>query len=218
MNFKIAYGGSAHTLKDDFGCTIEEAQAFIDAYMGAFPQLKKYFDTVESNVLKRGWIQIDQVIERRWFSPEFPQLKELQDQAWACYPKGYKEMPRGEKKDKIKEQVKEQHPELKQIWSKFFTLKGELSRCARNYPIQGVAGNQTKQAGVYFRKYQIENNLQDKVYLTNLIHDEAMAEAVNGFENEATELLLKCMEKGGGRFTKSVKMTAAGGETKWWGH
>lgn len=215
ISFKIAYGGSAYTLKDDFGVEEEVAQEFIDSYMKAFPSLDKYFKDGRELAVKRGYIEM--VPDRRYWDHSWEYMKELTEKAWAFYPKNYKDLSDIRKKE-VKEQINAEHPEIKGIWSQYFSLKGSLERCSQNYPIQSLAGSQTKKAGVLFRKYQIENNLRDKMYLTNLVHDEALAESVTEYAEQANKVLIESMINGANEYCKKVKMGAAGGPCLWWGH
>ena len=215
ISFKIAYGGSAHTLKDDFGVTEEEAQAFINSFLGAFPSLDKYFNSGKEQAVKTGYIDI--LPDRRYWEPDFSKMKQLTEKAWSFYPKNYKDLSDTRKKE-VKEQINKDHPEIKQLWSEYFSIKGSLERASQNYKIQGLAGAQTKQAGILFRKYQIENNLRDKVFITNIVHDELLAEATTDFAEEGNKILLKSMIDGANKYCKKVKMGASGGPCFWWGH
>ena len=50
--------------------------------------------------------------------------------------------------------------------------RGIIDRDSLNYPIQGEAGSITKYAPILFRRWILENNLQDYVAITNIVHDE----------------------------------------------
>lgn len=49
--------------------------------------------------------------------------------------------------------------------------KHAIEKKALNFPIQGTSGSMTKYAGILFRRWILENNLQDEVFITNIIHD-----------------------------------------------
>lgn len=215
ISFKIAYGGSAYTLKDDFGVEEDVAQEFIDGYMGAFPALAKYFSDGREKAMKCGYI--DMIPDRRYWEPTYQYMKTLSDKIWSFYPKDYNKMSK-EKKLVVKEAVKEEHPEIKGMWSEYFSLKGSLERCSQNYPIQALAGLQTKSAGVLFRKHQIKNNLQDKIYITNLIHDEVLIETKTEYAEEGKQIIEDCMKRSAQHFCKKVKMEATAEIVSWWHH
>jgi len=69
--------------------------------------------------------------------------------------------------DKLKE---------KKNWKLYNSLKGKYERACVNYIIQGAAGSVTKLAAVYYRRWILENKLEDSVFITNLIHDELNVE------------------------------------------
>ncbi len=72
--------------------------------------------------------------------------------------------------------------------------------------------------GVIFRKYQIENNLRDKLFLVNLIHDEAIAEVADGYEEQGRQIIENSMVKGAMAFCKKVKMKAEAVVVQYWHH
>ena len=215
ISFKVAYGGSAYTLKDDFGTSEEEAQLFIDNFLNAFPDLKSYFKNCEENVLKTGYIIIDKTTNRRWFSPDFDKLEKINKEIWSYFPDNYRKLSK-EQREKVKKEVYLKNPHVKDMWSLYFTIQSSLKRTSLNYPIQGLAGSQTKKSAVLFRKYCIENNLQDKLFLVNLIHDECSAEVNENFAEKGLQILKSKMIEGAQFFCEKVKMDAEGNiNTNW---
>ena len=62
----------------------------------------------------------------------------------------------------------------------------------------------------------IENNLQDKLFLVNLIHDECSAEVNEDFAEEGLQILKSKMIEGAQFFCEKVKMDAEGNiNTNW---
>ncbi len=157
------------------------------------------------------------VPDRRYWEPTYRYMNSINQKIWEWYPKNYRQLDEEERKV-AKEKVKQNHPEVGGLWKEYFTLKGELERCSQNYPIQSLAGSQTKKSMILFRRQQIEQGLRDKVWLTNLIHDEALAEVVDGYEQQGKELLEQCMIQGANEYCKRVKMVAEGVICQWWYH
>lgn len=217
IGFKIAYGGSAYTLKDDFGVEEDVAQEFIDGYFEAFPSLKADFDKAKEDVVKKGYIEIDKITGRRWFDPNFQKMNELGKKAWSYFPDDYRRM-KVEDRKVFKKKLYEEHPEIKEIWSEYFSLKGKLERNALNFRIQGLAASQTKMAGIMFREKQIEEDLEDKIGLTSLIHDECIAETSPDFREEGRKIVEECMENGAQFFCEKVKMKAGAVIVDFWYH
>lgn len=217
INFKIAYGGSAFTLKDDFGVTEDVAQEFIDGYFEAIPTLKADFEQAKASVLKLGYIEIDKITGRRWFWKDFSRLNKLNKEIWSHYPENYREMSASDRTE-FKAKLKVEKPFVSEMWSEYFSARSKAERNALNYRIQGLAGSQTKMAGIYFREYQLNNNLEDKLYITNLIHDESLAETIEEFKEEGRQILQDCMERGAQYFCKLVTMKAEAVVNSFWGH
>lgn len=209
------YGGSAFTMKDDFGVSVEEAQEFIDGYLDAFPGLIDYLKKCEEAVAKTGEILISEITGRKWFSPDFHKLEEMNQEIWSYFPKNYRQLGEAKRKE-VKEQVYRDFPHVKDMWSKYFTIQGSLKRTSYNFPIQGCAGEQTKKAAVLFRENCIENNLTDVLFLVNLIHDECSAECKEDFAEEGLNILKTKMIEGAQYFCKKVKMDASGNISNHW--
>lgn len=204
LNFKIIYGGSAYTLKYDFDVEEEEAEEFIQSYYDVLPGLKSYFDKVEKNIEYNNYIKIDSVLDRRWFNPFFREMQSYKEEALSFYPSNYETLSYYEKQQ-VKEQLNEDHPEIRKYWSKYFKIRNKIARLARNYPIQGTAGSMTKLAGVLLRREIIKNNIQDKLKIINFVHDEIKTE-FKDFER-APGILEDCMVKAG-NYLASIKIIA----------
>ena len=217
INFKIAYGGSAFTLKDDFGVDEEIAQNFIDSYFEAIPSLKQDFEIAKERVLELGYIEIDKITKRRWWWKEFDYLKELNKKIWSYFPDNYRRLNETEKSN-VKKELYKKHPEIKDMWSEYFSLQGKAQRNALNYRIQGLSGSQTKKAGILFREYQLKHNLQDKIKITNLIHDECLAECQEDFVIEGKKIIENCMKEGAQYYCSKVKMEAEAVIVDFWHH
>ncbi len=168
-------------------------------------------------MLKKGYIEIDPITQRRWHDPNFHRMNGLTKKAWSYFPENYRTLGVVERAE-VKNKLYEKNPDIKELWSEYFSLKGKLERNALNYRIQGLAGGQLKRSGILFRERQIENNLQDKIWLTSLIHDESLAEVADGFEEEGVKFLESAMVDGAQTFCKQVKMKAEAAAVKFWWH
>ncbi len=215
ISFKIAYGGSAYTLKDDFGVAEEVAQEFIDGYMRAFPALDEYFKTGRERAVKQGYIEM--LPDRRYWEPDHRKMVQLQEKAWSWYPKDYSKMSQ-EKKAQAKAKINQEHPEIKEIWREFFIIKGALERISQNFPIQSAAASQTKNSCNLLRKYLIDNQLQNSVSIISLVHDEVIVEAQNSIAEEMAKKVEEIMITGAQHYCSKVKMAAATGIDSWWSH
>jgi DNA polymerase-1 len=96
--------------------------------------------------------------------------------------------------------------------------KGEIDRAALNYPIQGEAGGITKFAPILFRKWILENGLQDVVFITNLVHDEINVEVIEDYAQLAADNLEICMKQAADKWCKIVPLSADAVVTNYWTH
>lgn len=217
LSFKIIYGGSAFTLKDDLNVDKDTAQKFIDSYLEAFPGLKQYFDDSHREALENGYIEIDPITSRRYWEPDYNRMIDAKNKIAELLPSNYQKMKYHDK-EAAKEAAEKEHPGFSNLVKLHSIIKSSLERCAQNYKIQGAAGSQTKTFGVLFRKYQIENNLRDTIYLTNLIHDESMAEVTEEYAEKGRHLVETLMKKGAQIYCSKVKIDAEGVLTTYWNH
>lgn len=215
ITFKISYGGSAYTLKDDFGVEEEVAQEFIDNYMKAFPALDNYFKTGREQAVKQGYINM--LPDRRYWNPDHNRMHSINQQIWKWYPENYKYLSK-EEREKVKAKIKEQHPEVSGMWKEYFTLQGSIQRCSQNYPVQSLAGSQTKQSMILFRRHQIENNLQNTIYIVSAVHDELICEVKDEYKEQGKVLVEQKMAEGANMFCKKVKMEAEASVGPYWSH
>jgi len=94
----------------------------------------------------------------------------------------------------------------------------KIKKNALNYPIQGEAGAITKLAPILFRKWILNNKLEDVVFITNLVHDEINIEVREDYAEKAARALEICMKKAADRWCKTIKLSADAVITKYWTH
>jgi DNA polymerase I-like protein with 3'-5' exonuclease and polymerase domains len=138
----------------------------------SFPELKSYFNKVQRETKKQGYILIDPITGRK---------------NWFHKPKGNKE-------------------------------QGSIDRAALNFPIQGRAGSITKFAGILFRRWILDNKLEDVISITNLVHDEINVEAREDYSELTATNLERCMVEAGKKWCKTVPLKADAVITNWWTH
>lgn len=79
LNFKLAYGGTAFTLKHDLNMTEQEAQELINLYFQVFPGISSYFDIQKKLAVQNGYIIINKVLNRRRWLKEFAEYNSTKD-------------------------------------------------------------------------------------------------------------------------------------------
>lgn len=198
-NFLMSYGGGAAALAAKQNISKEQAQSIIDLYFNKFPKLKSYFETCHKQVLRDGYVSID-CLGRRSYMKDFNtylECKELID--YKRYLGRSKEIS-------------------KSTWKKFFTLKGEYERNSQNYKIQGTAASMIKLAGIRFRRWIIDNNLRDKVFICALVHDEWVIECDKDVSKIVSSNLERCMREAGSVFCEDVPMAVDVAVSDHWTH
>ena len=84
--------------------------------------------------------------------------------------------------------------------------------------IQGESGSITKYASILFRRWLIENNLTNYVFITNLVHDEINVECkIEYIELVKTNLEL-AMKTSADMWCKIIPLQATAVESDYWGH
>jgi len=95
---------------------------------------------------------------------------------------------------------------------------GAIDRKSLNSPIQGMAGNITKLAGVLFTEWVDCKNYNNVVKLTNIVHDEINVEVKEKYAKESAIALSYYMEKAGAVWVKIVKLKADCSTVEYWSH
>lgn len=96
--------------------------------------------------------------------------------------------------------------------------KHAIMKKALNYPIQGLSGSMTKYASILYRRWLLENNLQDVIFITNLVHDECNLEVKKEYSELAASKLEEYMIQAANIWCKKIPMKATAVIGNYWGH
>lgn len=207
-NFKINYGGSAFTLKDDFNCTLEEAEDFLKNYLKTFPGLEADFKRAKKDALEKGRVLIDSFSGRMWFAPYFKEMRHAKDHFNRELPS---ECRNWDLTDAQRREIRNEffllNPDVHDSWKKYFELKGKIERAGLNYRIQGTAGGMMKFAMNSLRHEVITKGYAD-LEIVNIVHDECLGEFPQDKADFYGELLGRHMVEAGKYFCKKVPMKA----------
>ena len=209
--FAINYGGTGITIATNLSLPLERGEEVYKAYFKAFPGLANYFKKEKQKALKLGYIEFNNVSNRKCFIWFFEDYKRLEAQVngegfWAKYR---------EEKNTGSEIF---YKELKPLVREYFMKKGDIERMSLNYPIQGSSADITKLAGIFMFRYLEEKNLLFKVLMPNVVHDELHLECPKDMADNLVIILKKCMEKAGDKFCKTIKLKADPVQTPVWTH
>lgn len=73
--FALAYGGTGHTIAKNLGLSDARGEAVYNDYFSAFPGLKNFFERSKSQSLKRGYILIDEVSQRKFYFKDIKAMR-----------------------------------------------------------------------------------------------------------------------------------------------
>lgn len=96
--------------------------------------------------------------------------------------------------------------------------KHTIYKMALNAPIQGTAGSMTKLAAIYFNTWILDNELNDVMFITNLVHDEINVEVKEEYAKKAAEALEAAMCKAANKWCKIVPLKAEAAIVDYWSH
>lgn len=208
--FALQFGGVGATIASNLGIPLEEGNEVEEAYYTAFPGVKDYFQKVIEETMQNGYILFNDFTKRKSFIDFFEEFKGLEKKFTKQYWEKYKEEKR---KDSSIFHLK-LLPEVRE----FFRLKGIIERKAKNYPVQGSAGDCTKLATYFLFNKIREMGLLNTVKIVNIVHDELLIEAPEEIGKDIANLTQKCMEEAGTYFCKRVSLKAEPALAKYWKH
>lgn len=208
--FALQFGGVGATIASNLGIPLEEGNEVEAAYYKAFPGVKNYFQKVINETMQNGYILFNDFTKRKSFIDFFDEYKELEKKFTPEYWDNYKiekKLDTSNFHDKLLPEVRE-----------YFRLKGTIERKAKNYPVQGSAGDCTKLATYLLFNYIRENNLLNIIKIVNIVHDELLIECPENLKDITSKITQESMEKAGTYFCKRVPLKAEPSSEKYWKH
>jgi len=209
--FAIQYGGNGRTISENLSVSEERGEWVYNSYMNAFPDLKNYFEKVQSESHRNGYITFNQITKRKSFFDFLDRFKDLEKEVnhpnfWNAY-----RIEKSNNSDIF-------HEYFRPIVKDYYFYKGLIDRRSLNYPIQGTSADITKYAAYLFYKYILQNNLLFKVKIINMVHDEILVESPESISKNIAKELSSCMEKSGELFCKTIKLKAKPEIETYWKH
>jgi DNA polymerase I-like protein with 3'-5' exonuclease and polymerase domains len=209
--FAINYGGDGNTLAENLNISKEEGEEIYKAYFEAFPGVADYFKKATKQALRDGYILFNEVSKSKCYIHFYDQFRKTEEKVQ--HP-GFWEKYREEKEaDSLL-----YRRELKPLVSKYFRLRGNISRMALNYPIQGSSAEITKLACIYIFDFIVQHRLQKVIKFSNVIHDEILLECPEEMAEETVKVVKDCMERAGNMYCKTVPLKADIKICTYWNH
>ncbi len=176
--FAYQYGATAHGIAFATGCSVEDAQTFIDAEKALFPDVEKFYDE-----------QITPIVEKN-----VVRHREEVDGQWRIYGTGTWQAPGGTTYEF------RQYPKNVWIDGKQQTIMQFKPTQIRNYPIQGESGFFVQGiCGKVFRALVAKDFFRDangmqRVYIINTVHDAIYLDCHKSVLDEVAALVKEIME------------------------
>lgn len=209
--FAINYGGDGSTISDNLNIPQEEGEAIYAAYFQAFPGVSDYFKRTIAKTLNDGYITFNDISKSKCFISFIEKFREKEK---IINSPGFWEKYREEKKSDSLLYKRT----LKSDVSKYFKLRGNISRMALNYPIQGSSAEITKMACIFIFNYLLANDLIGIVKFANVIHDEILIECPETIGDTMKKVVEDCMAKAGNVYCKIVPLKAEAEVCNFWNH
>ena len=209
--FAINYGGDGSTIADNLNLPREEGDAIYKAYFDAFPGVNDYFKRTIARTLKDGYITFNDISKSKCFISFIDKFREKES---IVNSSGFWEKYREEKASNSLLYRRT----LKGDVSKYFKLRGNISRMALNYPIQGSSAEITKMACIFIYNYILGMELMGIVKFSNVIHDEILLECPESIQNIMKGVVEDCMARAGAVYCKIVPLKAEAEICKFWDH
>lgn len=205
--FAINYGGVGDTIARNLNISIEEGNRIYDEYFKAFPGLKDHFDRQKSLGLKKGYVLINNLTNRKSYVHNYDKYITYTGKFDRDYWIRYRD-------EKSKNSSK--FLELKEEVSEYFKIKGNIERKSLNYGIQGTSAEIMKIACINIFNNIRKYNLFKKVLFVNNVHDEAILESPLEYKELVKDFVEKSMFDAGQIYCKRVILKADAVESKYW--
>jgi hypothetical protein len=149
--FSYQYGATAQGIAFATGCTIEEAQLFIDTEKALFPEVETFYADIITPVVEASGVLM---------------REQSDDGSWRMYKRGVWQSPGGTCYSF------RQFPKTQWVDGKRFESMEYKPTQIRNYPIQGESGFFVQGiCGLIIRWLIAHNFFEGNVYVINTVHD-----------------------------------------------
>lgn len=205
IEFSQQFGGTAYAVAGQMGCSIEEAQTFVDAYNNGFKGIAEFKKKGAQFVKSHGYVVMSPMTGHCMYWWDWENWKKEQESFNEEFWNDYRDHHKGTG-DEISTMVK-----------RHFQAGSKWERMALNAPTQGQGIVILKYAMIKFFNWIISNDLFNKVLICNLVHDEACIEYPESMP-EVSDILKEDMEYAASQFCKKLPIPASPEVERWWVH
>lgn len=203
--FLIQFGGSAFGLSQQLGCSLEEAEDYVNKYYSKFKGIANFKEKGSKFVRENGYVEMCKATGHRMYWWDWEHWKDVQKSFNQDFWEEYRLYHKGTG-DNVCKQVKEH-----------FQAASKWDRMALNGPTQGTGCIILKTAATNLYKWIINNNLFNKVKICALVHDEILAEYPKEVSN-FPRVLETIMQEAAAIYCKSLPIPAEAEVSDHWVH
>ena len=204
--FACQFGGGANAIQGSLMCSKEEAQRIENAYFEGFSGIADFKKTGTEFVHKNGYVLMCKHTGHRmtWHDHEYwLSVKDMfNKEFWEEY--------------RSLKETDPEHPKVLMV-KHHFKAASKWSRMALNAVTQGSGAIIGKIAMAMMYSWIIENNLFNKVKISNYVHDEICIDYPENHP-ECSEVLKEIMEKAADMICKKLPIPAAPEVGTFWIH
>ena len=196
IEFSQQFGGTAYAVAGQMGCSLEEAQKFVDAYSKGFKGITAFKTKGSNFVRNNGYVIMSPTTGHCMYWYDWKDWKERQARFNESFWEEYRIVHKPNK-DKVYIEVKEH-----------FKAASKWDRMSLNAPTQGQGIVILKEAVTNFFNWIVDNGYFNIVLLCNLVHDEVCIEYPKEMPN-TSDILKDFMEKAASKFCKKLPIPAS---------
>jgi DNA polymerase I-like protein with 3'-5' exonuclease and polymerase domains len=206
IEFSQQFGGSEFAIQGAMGCTLEEAQAFKEAYDTGFPGIAEFKKRGSEFVRKNGYILMCKYSGHKMYWWDHKEWLERQQSFTQEFWENYRNYHKGTG-DEVAREV-----------SMHFKAASKYDRMALNAPTQGSGIVILKMAITDFFNWIVDNHYFNKIEIAALVHDECNIIYPKELHNIAPKKLQECMEHAASLVCTKLPIPADPAINTYWEH
>ena len=205
IEFSQQFGGSAEAIRNNMGCSMEQAEAFAKAYNDGFKGIAKFKQVGSKFVRNNGYILLNPITGHRTVWWDWDVWKKRQAKFTPEFWEDYRLHHKGTK------------DEVAKLVGQHFKAASKWDRKALNSVTQGTGAICLKVAGRIFFEWIVANGYFGKIKIVDFVHDEICIEYPKELDFVAKKLETT-MEETAAIYCKSLPIPAEASVSTHWVH
>ena len=205
VEFAYMFGAAAPTISKAANCSVEQAQAYIDALDKEFTGMSAFARKGSKFVRENGYVVINKNTGHKLYWWDHKEWLERQKSFNSEFWDDYRTFHKGT------------GDEIAQMVRQHFQAAGKWDRMVRNSPTQGTGAIILKDSLTSLFNWIVDNKYFNKVHICCAVHDEIVADYPKEIE-DFPKILEKIMETSASKFCKSLPIPAEASVGDHWIH